>query len=123
MSAIPPVGAQPDVRSLTPKPRWEAWVPQLTLHGLASRPTRSRPPGAPGFRKIYQAAPKEALGPPETACQLHEDTHFPLFISCVPKPGTVPGAVGVGLITQSPTLGSSHVWFHAGAILCQKLLF
>lgn len=103
MSTITLVGAQPDVGgSLTPKPRREAWAPQLTQHGLASRPRRSRSPGAPGFRKIYRAAPKEALGPPDrlSAPRRHS---FPLFMSCVPKPGTVPSTVGGGFMGPQPT--------------------
>lgn len=48
------------------EPHTEAWVPLLPTHGLASRSRRNRPPGAPGFRKIYQQssewAPQQRVG-------------------------------------------------------------
>lgn len=78
MSATTAVVAQPSVGSLTLEPHREAGVPPLALHGLVIRSGGIRPPGVPGFRKIYQAAPKGVLGP-QTHGQLHEGTGFSLF--------------------------------------------
>lgn len=76
MSAVTPAGAQLDAGSLTQSLN-ERLTPAHPI-SLASRPWRSRSPGAPCFRKIYQAAPKEALGPPKD-CQPHKDTSLPLL--------------------------------------------